>query len=253
MDKRPIIAGHSHISAMGVPLSLSDEQNRLVELQSGDTRFAGFTGPWLPGGRKDNYWQDLAAVAAERTVLLFWMGNQHLAAFMFRRDPPIDFVFSDAVDDMLINDAYIVPESLVRERLSDGFAEFKGTIEILKNIPGVRIIICASPPPKENNDMMREFLSQFWEYWGKIAGTSVDKMVLADTSLMSKLWRLLQKMYYELAAEMNIEYLGPPPGVFTEMGTLKQEYWFHDSAHANEKYGALFLDNAWNVCNYGAA
>src|SRR5947208_2686943 len=77
-----IVAGHSHMFAMGAPQRYQGPL-ALVPFQGR----CGFLMEEWKGNRSNEYWDALVGLSANRSALIIFNGNQHHADFLLAPDP----------------------------------------------------------------------------------------------------------------------------------------------------------------------
>jgi hypothetical protein len=255
-----VVAGDSHISTLGIPLASRHRGMWLHDLDWSWVRAAGLVGEWK-GNRKllaewqsraDSgeewkahrnaaYWQALVAIAARKTVVLSWNGNQHNARFIFAPEPLFDFVSPRFAGLELAPGAEIVPHKVIKAHFAGSLAGLHALVDSLKQVPGCRPVILGSPPPKETMDRLMSLLVE-GEYWRALAqrmGVDPDRPRLMPASIRLKLWGVVQELMEELAVQHGVEFLPCPAAALDGRGFLKENCWANDVTHANRRYGLL--------------
>jgi hypothetical protein len=237
-----IIAGHSHIVSLGVPLKSPNRIYEIVGLgiEGASDKVAGFTGKWP---RENVYWNELAKVVPGKTIALSWQGNQHLSRFMFSPNPRIDFVLSTNPDLPLDEEATIVPELMLRELFRPSMEQLEKTLKRLDGAGAARILVLGTPPPKDDDSFCRQRLGKertFAARAGKL-GVDLASIELSPAILRYKYWALLQNMMRETAGRACKEFIPIPLAAQAPAGFLRRELWADDITHANRDYGKLVL------------
>lgn len=238
-DGRALIAGHSHIVALGVPLKHPHAVDGIVPIESRPD-IGGFTGRWE---RVPSHWDELIRICAGRVIVLSWQGNQHLAHFMLAPEPRIDFVFSGAPAAVDSN-AVLVPEIALRQLFQPHHQEMAQLIGKLRAAGARRVVVIGSPPPKEDDQFCRAQMSKepHFAAMANRFGVDLASVPLSSPQLRNKYWLLLQDVMRLNAARVGAEFLPVPRAAFSPSGGLRREYWADDVTHANRAYGALMLD-----------
>jgi hypothetical protein len=232
----PVIAGHSHATALGVPIVSPDGATRLVEID-GDCRFAALTGAFP---RTDDYWSQLVALSAERTIAICWNGNQHLAAFLVTT-PPFDFALRARPDLPVDPTARVLPELLVRELLGQSIVTFARLLSSIAEAGGHPPVVVGTPPPKGDLAWVRKRLATEIHFvrMAEQAGSSIETVELSSPLVWLKSWIVIQQLLREVADAFALRFCGAPEEARTPDGYLREEYWSSDVTHANDAYGAL--------------
>lgn len=240
MSRRFILAGHSHAHSLGIT---NPSVPNAIELQAIDYLQGKVLGLSGPAPRTPAYWDALVREAKDSTVLLVWNGNQHLAKFLFEIDRPFDF-FLASQPAWETSEADIVPEAQVREALDGGNAFLYQLLGRLKEVPGCRVVLLGTPPPKGDDARLRHFIQReaFFVQLASKAGSNVNHIRLTDRSVRLKLWTVIQDLLAEAADNNGCAFLSVPDGVKDEDGFLRGDLWFEDATHANPQYGHVFWE-----------
>lgn len=251
-----IIAGHSHVGALiggrewegilspvgigNADREVTDEGGPLIPIE-GHERVFGLRGSWP---RTDAYWDELVDNAAGKSIALVWAGNYYNALFMVEQPIPFDFV-PRTLQRLPVNEnAVIIPEALVRARLSaemraemaGAIVEAKGgatekiqllgvqpVLDRIKRQPDARVAMVGPPPPQVLPS----------ECLGHRITPSVIRL---------KLWQVETELLREEAEQAGIDFITAPDLVRDEDGYLKPELGSGDGTHANTAYGQIMLD-----------
>lgn len=244
-DSRPLfIAGHSHVYAFKFNSIAPDESSLLVKLDFPRDNVFGFAR--IGGAYKDTYWEALIEEAEHKDILIFWLGSQHLAEFLFEEGETFDFIVSSHPEIPPRPGVQIVPESLVRVYQT---AFFKGLDDILSRLkarPGCRVFVGATAPPKGDDSALRAFMNKEKHFQDRAELLSLDIATtpLTPRATRLKLWFVIDELLQELANKHQIPYLPVPAKAVDEEGYLRMEYWEDDVGHANIAYGELFFKEA---------
>jgi glycosyltransferase involved in cell wall biosynthesis len=243
-----LVAGHSHLYALGMPAGTGGPV-RILRAQFFGRRIGFLEEDWKAhGGRSPAYWDRLMELAAGKAVLLSYGGNQHYADFLFERNPPFDFL--DREEPQLPQDAQtvLVPRRLVKAHFSHSIDELRTIIARLQQAGCRAVAVLGTPPPKAD-------LSRYWEeiqeaepfkVMAEAIGLSLSTVKLTPPSVMLKLWRALQEVMAEAAAEAGVRFVPAPAESTTTDGFLKEKY-HADATHANKAYGRLVLAAATSI------
>jgi 2-polyprenyl-3-methyl-5-hydroxy-6-metoxy-1,4-benzoquinol methylase len=251
-EREFIIAGHSHIFALGAarayagPASLTP-----IEAHGGHGYF--LMEQWDESGRGPSYWDALVKHSEKRTVVLVFHGNQHFANFMWVRQPLFDFIDPKDPGHTLCPGAVLVPRRMVKSSpvlLPNGL---KSLITRLQAQGCHSVIVTGTPPVREDYvesvDEVRK-----WSNWREAASKlGVDISTCANTPapLMKRLWRVVQESLEDVAREMGARFLPVPQEAIDAHGYLSTQFrgpiW--DFTHANDKYGSLMIEHIIRAVN----
>jgi hypothetical protein len=233
MSRDIIIAGYSHIFALGVDKNKPLELSEIANLDG--VRFWGLA---PAGDRNEEYWQALVDNCAGKTVALSWFGNQHYLSYLFIRRPLFDF-FLDGYSPPM-EGAVLVPATVIRAGLEQSLEGLEALVRRLFEAGAVNVIVLGTPPPKGDLDeMLRRIRSsaQFSERARKM-GVSLDTVdMLTPIPIIQKIWKVMQDVMLQKAEKSGATFLPVPDKTMAENGTLSREYWSVDITHANKKYG----------------
>ena len=233
-----IIAGHSHVSALiggkewvGVMHQESiagadseagypEDRPSLVPVD-GYMNILGLRGEWP---RNEAYWSALADQAPGNAIALLWEGNQHNSLFFVEQPIPFDFV-PRALQHLPVEDgAWLVPESLVREKLQSAVGNLQELLENLKAAANCQVALVGTPPPP-------------------LIPAGHNGVRITASNVRLKLWYVLTEIMEEQAEVAGVAFIPIPGGVTDEAGFLKREFWMNDSTHANPAYGRIMLSH----------
>jgi hypothetical protein len=228
-----IIAGHSHIGALGVGPAKEDFNLLPVE---GQDRMFGLHGAWP---RSENYWRALVGYAPGNSIALLWGGNEHYSLFLIEQPLRFDFVPRRLQSLPVDGDAVIVPEALVRARFQSFLTPLHDMLAELKAQTSSRVALVGTPPPKGNDQYLRSFLQPEMSHYHNSLGLTVEQVKLTPPIIRLKLWHVLQELFQEQAEREGLEFIPVPNIVTDETGFLKPEFWEADVTHANLAYGRV--------------
>lgn len=235
---RVILAGHSHGTALGLTFTSKHQPPRLVPIAGRGATFFALKG----SPRKRRYWDGLVARAKNSTVLIVWLGNQHLVRFLLAQGPSFDFHLAQHPDQPHLSGAAIVPEALVRSVIGEPIQPLRGILRRLKARRGCTPVVLGTPPPKGNDERLHKLLGrEIDRYLGAdAAGIDLDAISLTDRQVRRKLWLVLQDLLEDAAKDAGCAFAPVPAQSMDASGFLKEEYWREDVSHANSLYGDLF-------------
>jgi hypothetical protein len=231
-----VIAGHSHVVALTGRLLCPEFEVRKID---GSEHFYDFCGPWL---RTQKYWDTLLTAPANTTVVLFWCGNEHHSAFLFRPTPLFDFVPANGFDYTLNQTAVIVPEALVRAKLGLNIGGLDWLLKTAKAHSSAKFVVAGTPPPKGDLMELRKLMKAEWFFTeqAKQLAVSLDDVELTPVEIQLKLWNVVQSLLRETAQAHDCEFIPVPDAAFNETGYLRRDMWA-DATHANAVYGKMML------------
>jgi hypothetical protein len=248
VDRGFLLAGHSHARALGLPPELSTGKPRIVTIPNVD----GAVGLVGLVDRNSEYWDALIDNAGDKTVLLLYGGNQHLARFLLAPDPIFDFYVSDYPEMPVDRSAFLIPETMVRDLLNLTNANLSNTLSRLKKVSGCDPVVLGTPPPKGDDVAIRSLLSKETHFVraAEMRGIDLNDVPLSPRTLRYKLWLVVQSLLREAADAENCKFVSVPAGAMDEAGFLKKVYWRPDVTHANEAYGALMWKHIQNSVEF---
>jgi hypothetical protein len=234
-----VIAGHSHVCVFQF---WSHNQAGFIPLPLLDGQVLGFC--TMDGPYHDSYWDELVEHAAGKTIVILWLGSQHLAEFLFAPDQPFDFFLSRHPGLPLQCGAQLIPESVVREYQSYRLIKLDAVIKRLKDQPDCRILLCATPPPKGDDDALRPLMIEelFFQTQGELWGLDLTNVALTPPIVRLKLWLVIDDLIQKIAGQNGVAYIPVPQDTRNHEGFLKSQYWRMDVGHANYDYGMLVMD-----------
>jgi hypothetical protein len=129
------------------------------------------------------------------------------------------------------------PSLSLRQWFEQNFGRLRDVLAELKTRTDFPIALIGTPPPKGNNEQLRNLLSTAP---GFVPDDQIAHVRLTPPLIMLKLWHILQEVYQEESEEAGVEFISLIDVVRDEYGFLKEEYWA-DLTHANNSYGRLML------------
>jgi hypothetical protein len=241
--KEVVIAGHSHIFAMGAPVSYNGPIALTpFECRSGKGYF--LMEQWT-GNRSAAYWDTLVSSNFSRPVILVYNGNQHYGSFLLAANSLWDFV--DETDSHIAPGAIAVSRRRVKAFFDDTVAELRTIIGSLRAAGCRRIVVLGTPPPPGDVDCARNLdairQAPFFQEVARRQHHDLRTVSLTPARILLKMWRTIQDVMQETARERRALFVPVVPEAFDQSGFLRED--FHgDIAHANERYGRLMLETA---------
>lgn len=241
-----IVAGASHIQALGSPVSVPDGSIGVIRTKHPSRRFFGAYGP-MPRGPK--YWNAVIRVCRNKYVAILWTGNQHLSRFLVNLDEPFDVVCSTSPELPIDETVQLVPEEVFRELFTQGFDELREVVRGIKRSSAIPLI-CGTPPPKGDDNFLRSviFREQKFQRIAEANGMTQETIPLSSPLLRYKLWLILQETYADVARSEGVQFIPAPSSAQTPEGYLDLKYAQQDATHANSDYGLLMLEDITTHC-----
>jgi hypothetical protein len=237
-----LLIGHSHLTALGVPLQSENKKAALFKIGTRAEGFYGLTGVWP---RNEAYWSKATACAENRNVVIVWQGNQHMTQFLFQAAPPFDFFCRRMPYVAVDSNAELVPEELIRACFQCSVDPLKPIISRLSAANAARVLVLATPPPKGDDRELRRFFhieDPIREAIGR-QGFSAKTVPLTLPAVRLKLWHTLMELTEETAVASGAQFVPLPCSLFDPSGFLKREYWAEDATHMNHPGGSRVLDH----------
>jgi hypothetical protein len=238
-----IVAGHSHIFALGAEFSYSGPV-ALAPITLSNRLGFFLMEPW-GAGRGKPYWDALVEYGRERAVVLMFHGNQHYANFLLSSEPPFDFVDASDMDEVSYHEAVLVPRSLIKaspKLVPGGLTENVGR---LLSVGCPAVFVAGTPPVRDDyGDYVDELRKDtMWRGIGERLGVDISNCPFTPPRVMKKLWRVMQEIQEDLALAAGATYIPVPPDAVDPKGYLaaacRGPLW--NFTHANEEYGRMML------------
>ncbi|BBX47783.1 hypothetical protein GCM10009641_88150 [Mycobacterium cookii] len=235
---RLLIVGNSHVNCYGGHLGRSEDDYEMnpIDERRGFMRIGGAPNP--------GYWDAVVELAKTFRVGVCFLGNQHVAHFMFL-EKQFDFALAAHPELAVDQDVELVPELQVREVFQPSMSHLEIVLKPMLDAGGPRPIVLGTPPPKGDNEAIRRGMQVHADFFIQLAsdfGLDPEKAQLAPAHLRLKLWLLLQQMMRETAERLAVDFWPVSASAMTAEGYLRPEYCDEDATHANAAYGALMLD-----------
>jgi hypothetical protein len=239
MAVKIVLAGHSHVHALGVPGRVNKQPPALVPIKHPTADIAG-----IVGAGDGAYWDAFVDAAAARVPAVIWTGNQHYAHFLFRPEPALDFVLSAAPHLPVDRAAHVVPEEMLRTFFAKSLTDLTRLLERLGKHSPFPPIVIGTPPPKGDPERLCANIGKevVLTQVAQRIGVTIEPSSLTDVRVMVKLWRLLQTMLAEIAAREGATFVAVPPRLMTAEYLLLDKHWAADATHANRAYGRVMLE-----------
>lgn len=238
-----LVAGHSHTIAFGCENIITADGVPAI-VPTSDPRFVGLAGD---PGRGERYLDEIVKRSADHIIVLVWRGDQHYVRFLFRHEKAFDFFLSS--EPHLKASGPVVPEEAVAAYFQTCLFGLDTLLRKLSAVGAKKVIVCGTPPPKNDDAFIREILSQE-PYWRDLAtrhNIDFDTVEITPGSLMYKLWAVSQRVFAEQAAQHGVLFAPVPRSVTTDDGFLRPEFWGSDLIHAWGDYGRIMRDYVYGV------
>lgn len=240
-----IVAGHSHMFAMGAQKQYQGPVG-LVPF-SGTGRDGYFLMEEWKTSRSDEYWDALVNLSANRGVLIVFSGNQHYADFLLAAESPFDFM--DDKDSDLQPDAVVVPRRLIRAYFEPTVFQLRSVLGRLQT-SGCRCVgVLGTPPPKADvvkfTDLIRR--ATFFTRFAQRRGINLHTVNMTPAAILLKMWRVIQDLMEEAARDCGAVFIPVPSEAMDSSGFLDRKFYGYtegDITHANAQYGRLMLEHA---------
>jgi hypothetical protein len=236
--RKIVLAGHSHVVAL--TNRLQSENLQLLPI-AGYEEVYFLCGCWP---REGAYWDALKWASPSATIVFFWCGNEHVAHFLFRPEPLFDFVPAGAPESVIDEEAILVPESLIRAKLSSFPKQLASYLRWLRPETKARLVVAGSPLPKGDEAELKRLVQSEWYFRDQASrhGLRLEDVRITPAPIRLKLWRVTQDLMAEAAGRHGCEFFPVPDAAMDEGGFLRRELWAEDASHANAAYGKIMLD-----------
>ena len=183
---------------------------------------------------------------AETRVFLSTLGTYHNIWGLLRSGQDFDFLLhpNDSPD----------PHAQVRiphRAVASAFEHHLVKPTLIRKIQAVansRVFLLSTPPPKQSNEFMLDRLMK--QKKQAYRGISVQDVGLERPESRLKLWLMETRAMAKWAASEDLEFVEAPRGAFDANGFLEPRF-YSDATHANDKYGALVIDQICAIVQDG--
>jgi len=246
LNSEYLIAGHSHVFAMGAPFDY-DGPPSLLRTEDGAGYFVMEKWKDASGLRSTAYWEKLIDVCRGRDVLLSYRGNQHHAKFLFEPNPLFD-VF-DEVSPEFLDDARLVPRRLIEACFAPTMNELRSLVARLIAADCRCVRLVGAPPPKADLHVLFEMLrtSDFAREVFKREGVDIERAKITPVLLLLKLWRIVESLTAAVATHERVAFVAVPCEALDEQGYLAKRFYDYTLCgvtHANREFGRLMIQRA---------
>lgn len=243
-DLEFIVAGHSHMFAMGASSSFSGP----ISLQpvAGISNGHFLMEQWK-GNRTKDYWQACAANAKGRVVALIYNGNQHYMDFLLARTPLFDFYDPAEPDHPFHPDAVIVPRRMVKQYFATGLERLGSIISEVEAGGSRHVIVLGTPPVRADFAVSMETIRKIpmWQRFAERFGIDLATVSTTPPPIMKRLWGVIQEALADVAHEKGASFLPVPREAFNEAGYLAPQFrgTNDDAGHHNALYGRMMVEH----------
>jgi hypothetical protein len=238
-----LIAGHSHIFAMGAPQGYQGP----IDLMKTKDGLGYFVMEQWNGGRSNAYWEKVVEASSGRDVLISYNGNQHHGAFLFA--PESIFDFFDEQTPELLEGATLIPRRLIREFFESSINQLRLLVPriIAGGSRSVRLV--GTPPPKSDLHLFADMIraSNFARELAQKQGVDLTRVEITPASLLLKLWRVCQELTASVATDERVAFIAVPHEALDPHGFLAKKFYDYvpaDITHGNRKFGHLMIERA---------
>ena len=239
-----LLFGDSHSYAIQRALERREKKRQPIPLQAyrllkmkndvqvGDTSLERFT--------------EIARKLRRQDIVLSAIGGNNHAVFSTIQHP-VRFDFVDFTDDSETEEGvptipYRTLEAYFAQAIRNRDAK---SIEALRKSTKARVVHMLPPPPKADNQFIREYHESVFAKDGIISqGVSAPRLRL-------RFWKLQARVLANVCGEFGVEVMAPPQGALDPEGFLAREYYAHDATHANPDYGELVLQQVEHLYRGG--
>ncbi len=229
-DSAVLIAGHSHTFSMHLAIEQNSKfrENFCIANQEDLSKHKL---------RDETYWEFVAANSNSKKIGIAWNGNQHNIHFLIETKKP--FKVYNLINDN--KDYPAVSLTRVKELYKNTFDELKSIIE--RYFLNVDFFLIGTPPPKSKNHLDKLIKADpLFIVLGNKFAIPTSELETSSDDLRIAMWKLTQKLTSEVANQFGVNFVGVPDEATSPNGLLKDKYWTDDLTHANEKFGALMLE-----------
>lgn len=171
-------------------------------------------------------------------LLTAFQGNVYNRFYMIEDDEPFDFMYEDEDAD---ENRRFVSKKMVESCLDEYLIATMNALTILMQKDMKSVACLQTPPPNPSEEFMMNKLRI-------VRGDFADNLKISPGKLRLKLWRTMDAMYRKTCDELGVLYICAPENTRDEDGFLLEEFW-GDMAHANQKYGAIMLEEHQKLIN----
>jgi hypothetical protein len=229
-DPDVLACGHSHVICMEMA----------VRAGLAGAATAGVCYGPLSGLRRlgePTYWDFVVEQARERTVAVFWNGNQHNVDFLIEPEPPIRLATAPATSSA--EPGMVVPEEMLRAHWQATNDELECQLQRL--VPVARDVLVVGTPPPKTDDFVSEVLRTDVHFAtaARDLGRDPRATPVTDGPTRLAMWNVVQDMLAERAAATGARFLPVPDTVKDDEGYLRPVLSTSDATHANTAYAYL--------------
>lgn len=183
------------------------------------------------------------AGALEPTDILAitWFGTYHNIFGLLQHEQPFDF-FEPGGDENISPDIDIIPYAVLHDQFASMLKKDKSLGRMVKSSKA-KTILLATPPVKGDNDFIKGRTKKY-------RGSLIAEVGITPAPVRAKLWRLEMRCIEAHCTAVGISFLRAPADSFDPDGFLRPDLYGSDATHANEKYGAMVIDQLRTTVNH---
>lgn len=176
--------------------------------------------------------EEAARLSSPDILALTWIGTYHNIFGLVQHEQPFDFFEpgSDEFDET----RELIPYAVMRDQFAATIRNDTFTKKISKATMA-KVILLATPPVKGDNEFIHSKMKNY-------RGHDVAAAGVTPAQIRAKLWRLEMRCIESYCAEIGAAFIPAPKEAITEDGYLRPDLYGADATHANEKYGAMVID-----------
>ena len=230
-DPRFLISGHSHTFSIYAALQNSTKHSK----NFGIATQHNFKNP----KKIDlSYWKFVVSQATDKTVLIFWNGNQHNIHFLLDTYEPFN-VFKIYEKDSF---SPVISLNQLKALFAPTFLELSEVIQLFPDTKNLALV--QTPAPKAKAFI--ESKIQSVEFFLKLASEKklkIDELEASSDTIRVGLWNLNNQLLNEISVKFDLPLIPIPADTIDKNGLLKEIFYTDDLTHANELYGLKMLEH----------
>lgn len=225
MPKRILVIGDSHTRALKDAITDmdSDFDVRWLNLGKGASAIHGDT-------TRDEARQAVQELQPHDLLVIGFVGAHHNAVGLLGSNPSFDVLTPDEPNVEIDVGAELIAYQVMRSVFAEKLAGQHPTLDLIE-LARCPVACLMTPPPKGDDAYLTRRLGK------KLVGKEVNR-----AERRRRLWKVERDILADLLSKRNVIFVLPPSEAVTPEGFLAEPYWFDDAQHANEKYGALVLN-----------
>ena len=185
---------------------------------------------------------------ADALIFLSTYGTYHNIWGLLRSGPDFDFLLEPG--DVPDPDADVrIPHRAVANAFEQRLVK-PAFVRRIQKAARSRLYLLSTPPPKGDNAFMLDRL--MGQKKKSYRGKDVEEIGVERPQSRLKLWQMETRAIARWAAAEGMEFIGVPPEALDKDGFLDASF-YSDATHANERYGALVIDQICRVLDSKSA